>query len=129
MLSGVRDAYTRMKNTEFMDVSRHDVGMLSEDELACWLVAKLGFLKTIKLFCAVNMVPESVTAKQRSEIVCQCCGISESEYDELKSLLDAICEKNIDPGVAVFEDPLSDWFWHHLFTTVMIVMVISLVIT
>lgn len=106
MLSGVRDAYTRMKNTEFVDVSRHDVGMLSEDELACWLVAKLGFLKTIKLFSAVNMVPESVTAKQRSEIVCQCCGISESEYDELKSLLDAICEKNIDPGVAVFEDPL-----------------------
>ena len=95
-----------MKNTEFVDVSRHDVGMLSEDELACWLVAKLGFLKTIKLFSAVNMVPESVTAKQRSEIVCQCCGISESEYDELKSLLDAICEKNIDPGVAVFEDPL-----------------------
>ena len=92
MLSGVRDVYTRMKNIEFVDVSRHDVGMLSEDEPACWLVAKLGFLKTIKLFSAVNM---GVTAKQRSEIVCQCCGISESEYhNELKFLLDAICEKN-----------------------------------
>ena len=33
-----------MKDTDFVDVSRHDLGMLSEEELVCWLVAKLGFL-------------------------------------------------------------------------------------
>ena len=59
------------------------------------------FLKTVK-FSAVNMVPDSVTAKERLGIICQCCGIPESEYDEMRPLLDAICEKNIDPGVSVF---------------------------
>lgn len=102
MLSGVRNAYTRMKSTNFVDVSSHDVGMLSEDELACWLVAKLGFLKAIKLFSAVSMVPSSVTAKQRLEIISQHCRIP----DEMKPMLDAICEKNVEPGEAAFEDPL-----------------------
>ena len=106
MLSGLRDAHTRMKDTDFVDVSRHDLGMLSEEELVCWLVAKLGFLKTIKLFSAVNMVPDSVTAKQRLEITCKCCGIPESKYDEMGPLLDAIDEHNVDPGVVAFEDPL-----------------------
>ena len=45
MLSGLRDAHTRMKDTDFVDVSRHDLGMLSEEELVCWLVAKLWFSK------------------------------------------------------------------------------------
>ena len=53
----------------------------------CWLVAKLGFIKTIKFLSAVNMVPDSVTAKQRLEIICECCGIPETEYDEVGALL------------------------------------------
>lgn len=106
MLSGLRDAHTRMKDTDFVDISRHDVGTLSEDELACWLVSKLGFLKTVKLFSAVNMVPDSVTAKQKLEIICQYCGIPESEYDVMGPLLDAIVLKNVDPEAAAVEDPL-----------------------
>lgn len=49
-----------MKDTNFVDVSHHNVGMLFKDKLACWLVAKLGFLKMIKLCSVVNMVPERV---------------------------------------------------------------------
>ena len=36
----------------------------------------------------------------------ECCGIPETEYDEVGALLDAIGEQNIDPGVAAVEDPL-----------------------
>ena len=126
LLSGLRDAHTRMKDTDFVDVSRHDLGMLSEEELVCWLVAKLDFLKTIKLFSAVNMVPDSVTAKQRLEMICKCCGIPESKYDEMGPLLDVIDEHNVDPGVAAFEDPLV--LAPPVSHTVMTAIIVSLVI-
>ena len=103
MLSGLRDAHTQMKDTDFGVVSHHDLAMLSEDELVCLV----SYLKTINLLSAVNMVPDSVTAKQRLEIICECCGIPETEYDAVGALLDAIGEQNIDPaGVAAVEDPL-----------------------
>ena len=71
------------------------------------------------------MVPDSVTAKQRLEMICKCCGIPESKYDEMGPLLDAIDEHNVDPGVDAFEDPLV---LHHLLATVMTAMIVPLVI-
>ena len=63
------------------------------------------------------MVPETVTDKQRLDII---CGISESEVGPL---LGAIDLHNVDFGVAK-----TRWFWHHPLATVTTGIIVSLVI-
>ena len=55
-----------------------------------WLVTKLGFQKTVQLFSAENMIPNSVPVKQRREFISTFCEIPESEYKKMESLLYAI---------------------------------------
>lgn len=106
VISVLRDAHKRMKDTDFVDVSGHDLEMLSEEELVCWLVVKLGFQKAVKLFSALNFISRSVPAKQRIEIICNLCDIPESEYKGMEALLYAIDEQHVDPAVHAFEGPL-----------------------
>lgn len=106
VIHGLKDAHRRLKDVNFSDVSTKELGMLSEEELVSWLIAKLGFYKSVSLFSAVNMIPNSVTAKQRIHLICKFCVIPESEFKDVEPLLQAIDERNVNPTVATFQDPL-----------------------